>query len=199
MRSARSRILLLQKRRWWPLLDALMAIIAATVPARARAQEPTLRFERLTIEQGLSQNNVYSFTGRWWPNRGELGSLGSGRRIRKAWPPSGESTGSSAHIVRVAIARHRPALILLDAGRPGVRDVELLEHVRAADPAIIPIVVMTTAPRDAARLLGMGAAACLAKPFDLGELLACVARHVQPDRLPNQFACMDARSARPEP
>jgi DNA-binding response OmpR family regulator len=99
---------------------------------------------------------------------------------------------------RVAIARHRPALILLDVGRPGMRDVELIEHVRAADPAIIPIVVMATAPRDAAPLLGMGAAACLAKPFDLDELLACVARYMQPDRLPNQFAWMDARSARPE-
>jgi DNA-binding response OmpR family regulator len=95
----------------------------------------------------------------------------------------------------VAIARHRPALIVLDAGRPGVRDVELIEHVRAADPAIIPIVVMSTAPRDAASLLGMGAAACLAKPFDIDELLACVARYVQPDRLPDQFAFMDARSA----
>ena len=60
MRSARSRILLLQKRWWWPLLGTLMAIIAATAPARATAQVPTLRFERLTIEQGLSQNNVYS-------------------------------------------------------------------------------------------------------------------------------------------
>jgi DNA-binding response OmpR family regulator len=96
---------------------------------------------------------------------------------------------------RVAIARHRPALIVLDVGRPDVRDVELIQHVRAADPAIIPIVVMSTAPRDAASLLGMGAAACLAKPFDLDELLACVARYVQPDRLPDQFAFMDARSA----
>ena len=99
---------------------------------------------------------------------------------------------------RVATARHRPALILLDVGGLGMRDVELIEHMRAADPAIIPIVVMTTAPREAAPLLDMGAAACLAKPFDLDELLACVAYYMQPDRLPNQFACMDARSACPE-
>jgi DNA-binding NtrC family response regulator len=95
----------------------------------------------------------------------------------------------------VAIARHRPALIVLDVGRNSKRDVELIEHVRAADLAIIPIVVMATAPRDTALLLGLGAAECLAKPFDLDDLLSCVARYVQPDQRANQFACMDARSA----
>ena len=98
---------------------------------------------------------------------------------------------------RVAIARHRPALILLDVGRPGMCGVELIAHVRAADPAIIPIIVMTTAPRDAGSLLVLGVGECLAKPFDLDELLACVARYVQPDQRANQFACMDARSAYP--
>jgi DNA-binding response OmpR family regulator len=96
---------------------------------------------------------------------------------------------------RVVIARHRPALILLDVSGPSMRGVELIERVRAADPAIIPIVVMTTAPRDAAALLMLGVGECLAKPFDLDELLSCVARYVQPDQRANQFACMDARSA----
>lgn len=99
---------------------------------------------------------------------------------------------------RVAIARHRPALILLDVGHPGMNGAALIEHVCAADPAIIPIVLMTTAPCDAAPLLVLGAGECLAKPFNLDELLACVARYVQPDHLPNQFAFMDARSAVPE-
>jgi DNA-binding response OmpR family regulator len=67
----------------------------------------------------------------------------------------------------------------------------------AADPAIIPIVVMTTAPHDAAPLLMLGVGECLAKPFDLDELLACVARYVQPDQRADQFACMEARSAYP--
>ena len=98
----------------------------------------------------------------------------------------------------VAIARHRPALILLDVGRPGMCGVELIAHVRAADPAIIPIVVMTTAPREAAPLRMLGVGECLAKPFDLDELLACVARYVQPDQRADQFACVDALSAHPE-
>ncbi|MEO7910371.1 MAG: sigma-54-dependent Fis family transcriptional regulator, partial [Roseiflexaceae bacterium] len=61
----------------------------------------------------------------------------------------------------------------------------------------IPIVVMTTAPRDAAPLLVRGASECLAKPFNLNELLACVARYVQPDQRADQFAFMDARSPYP--
>ena len=96
---------------------------------------------------------------------------------------------------RVAIARHRPALILLDVGCPGMQGAALIAHVRAADPAMIPIVVMTTAPRGAAPLLMLGVGECLAKPFDLDELLACVARYVQPNQRAAQFACMDARSA----
>ena len=99
---------------------------------------------------------------------------------------------------RVAIARHRPALILLDVGCPGMQGAALIAHVRAADPAMIPIVVMTTAPRDAAPLLMLGVGECLAKPFDLDDLLACIARYMQPDQRADQFACMEARSAYPE-
>jgi two-component system OmpR family response regulator len=106
-------------------------------------------------------------------------------------------TAPDAAGARVAIARHRPVLIMLDVGCPGMQGAALIAHVRAADPAIIPIVVMTTAPRDTALLLGLGAAECLAKPFDLDELLSCVARYVQPHQGANQFACMDARSAYP--
>ncbi len=80
----------------------------------------------------------------------------------------------------VALTRHPPALIVLDVGRLGIRGAALIEELRAAGLATMRIVVMTTAPRDAAHLLGMGAVACLSKPFDLDEVLACVARYVQP-------------------
>jgi DNA-binding response OmpR family regulator len=89
----------------------------------------------------------------------------------------------------VALARHPPALILLDVGRPSMRDAELIEHMRAAVLATTPMVLMTTTPRDAALLLVLGAVECLAKPFDLDELLACVARYVRPDQAVDPSAC----------
>jgi DNA-binding response OmpR family regulator len=80
----------------------------------------------------------------------------------------------------VTIARHPPALILLDLGPPGMCGAALIEQVRRAGLATMPIVLMTTEPRDAAPLLVPGSIECLAKPFDLDDLLACVARYVQP-------------------
>jgi hypothetical protein len=41
-------------------------------------------------------------------------------------------------------------------------------------------VLMTTAPHEVAPLLGLASIACLVKPFDLDDLLACVARYVRP-------------------
>jgi DNA-binding response OmpR family regulator len=77
------------------------------------------------------------------------------------------------------IACHPPALIVLDVGRTGLRGSEVIEHVRET-LAPLPIVVMTTTPDAAAPLLGSAVVECLAKPFVLGDVLACVARYVQP-------------------
>lgn len=72
------------------------------------------------------------------------------------------------------------ALILLDMGRPGLRGATWITDVREAILATTPIVVMTTAPRVTTPLRMPGAVECLYKPFDIDELLACVARYVQP-------------------
>jgi CheY-like chemotaxis protein len=79
-----------------------------------------------------------------------------------------------------AITCHPPALIVLDVGHTGTRGVEVIEHVRQTLLATLPIVVTTTAPRCATALLVSAAVECLAKPFDLDDLFACVARYVQP-------------------
>jgi len=78
------------------------------------------------------------------------------------------------------LACHSPALIVLDVGWPDTRSIELIEQVRAIGLTTLPIVAMITAPDAAAPLLVAGAVACLAKPFNLDDLLACVARYVQP-------------------
>jgi DNA-binding response OmpR family regulator len=79
-----------------------------------------------------------------------------------------------------AIAHHPPALLLLDVEGPGASNPQRVETMRQASLVTIPIVVTTTAPRNAALLLVSAAVECLAKPFDLDDLLACVARYVQP-------------------
>jgi CheY-like chemotaxis protein len=81
-----------------------------------------------------------------------------------------------------AIAHPAPALILLDTPMPGMSGAALIARVRASGLATVPIVVMTTAPGDAAPLLAQESIECLAKPFNLNDLLACVARYVQPDQ-----------------
>jgi CheY-like chemotaxis protein len=80
----------------------------------------------------------------------------------------------------VAITQHPPVLILLDVGRRGMRGAALIEYVRAVGLTTMPIVVLTTAPHDIASLLAPGVVECLAKPFTIDALLACVARYVQP-------------------
>jgi DNA-binding NtrC family response regulator len=91
-----------------------------------------------------------------------------------------------------AIARHTPALLLLDVRMPGLHSAALIAQVRQVGLATTPIVLMTTAPRDAAALLRPGSIECLAKPFDLDDLLVCVARHVQLTQAVDQSLALGA-------
>jgi DNA-binding response OmpR family regulator len=83
------------------------------------------------------------------------------------------SDGRSA---MTAILAQPPTLVLLDLGLPAMAGEEVLNHVRRQLGADLPIVIMTasTARRD---WTAQGATAFLAKPFDMGELLRCVARY----------------------
>jgi DNA-binding response OmpR family regulator len=85
-----------------------------------------------------------------------------------------------------AIARNPPALLLLDIWRPAVDGAALIARVREVGSATMPIVMMTTAPREVGPLLVPESTEFLAKPFDLDDLLACVARHVQPAQAADQ-------------
>ncbi len=94
-----------------------------------------------------------------------------------------------------AITHLPPALILLDAGMAGRNGAALILQVRGAGLANLPIVLMSTAPHDAAPLLVPGPIECLPKPFDLDELLACVARYVQLDKVTTHWhTCMEPLS-----
>jgi len=81
-----------------------------------------------------------------------------------------------------AIARQGLSLILLDVRTPGISGDEVIAQLRATGLATMPIVLMATSPHEAAPLLAQGSIECLAKPFDLDDVLACVARYAQPAR-----------------
>lgn len=75
-----------------------------------------------------------------------------------------------------AIDGKRPDLILLDAKMPVMDGREFLTILRERKGIQVPVVLMTAAriaPSETARL---GVQGFLAKPFDLDDLLACVAQ-----------------------
>jgi len=81
--------------------------------------------------------------------------------------------------------RHRPDLILLDLRMPGMDGYEALSHLkRDAVTQAIPIVVISAHVADTEqerkRLIALGAASFLPKPFSIGELLDEIEAALQP-------------------
>lgn len=91
----------------------------------------------------------------------------SGRRVRTA--PEGR-----AALARVA--EEMPGLILLDMRMPGMNGWDFAREFRVRHGSECPIVVITAAENARRRAEEIGADAWLAKPFDLDEVLALVAR-----------------------
>ncbi len=75
------------------------------------------------------------------------------------------------------IAQQQPAMILMDMYMPQMTGIMLIEHMRTNGISDIPVVLMTASPRAAESLLHMDGVDYLAKPFDIDELLQCVARN----------------------
>jgi DNA-binding response OmpR family regulator len=82
-----------------------------------------------------------------------------------------------------AIARSRPALVLLDMRMP-VLDGWGVARMLAARGIRVPILVMTAARDGASWASEIGADGYLAKPFGIGDLLDAVQRGVDRPRLP---------------
>lgn len=88
-------------------------------------------------------------------------------------------TASDAASAFSIIINYAPALLLLDTHLPDIPAPELIAQLRGAGIAAMPIVLMSTDPRDI-DLHVPGACTCLAKPFDIHDLLVCVAEYIQP-------------------
>jgi two-component system response regulator MprA len=85
-----------------------------------------------------------------------------------------ETAADGAEAV-AAIARARPALVLLDMRMPVLDGWGVVRELRARS-IDVPIVVMTAARDAPAWAEDVGATAHLAKPFDLDDLFAVVER-----------------------
>ncbi len=66
---------------------------------------------------------------------------------------------------------------VIDLVMPGVDGAELLERIKALDPTIGSIAVSGyPVPQLMTKVAAAGAAACMRKPFDIGELIDAIAR-----------------------
>ncbi len=94
-------------------------------------------------------------------------------------------TALTAADARATIAERQPDLVLLDLHMPGKSGDVLARDLKTDGLAHIPIIIMT-ADAQATKSLAMDDIDyCLAKPFDLDELIECVAKHIRRNRATN--------------
>ena len=77
-----------------------------------------------------------------------------------------------------ALQAEPPDLALIDLSLPGISGWKVLSAVRAQQ-IDVPVVIMTASTLAIDELAPTGARAYLFKPFELDELLACVAQHIR--------------------
>ena len=80
------------------------------------------------------------------------------------------------------VAASMPALILLDMLMPVMNGGQFAREFRTRYGGAVPIVIATAAEHVHSRGEEIDATDFLAKPFDVADLLAVVARHVRPSR-----------------
>jgi CheY-like chemotaxis protein len=84
------------------------------------------------------------------------------------------------------ISRSRPALVLLDLHLNGMAGTEVLELLQSDGSFDVPVILMTADSQAAQRLAADGFRLCLLKPFDLDELLDCVAKNLPSSQMPQE-------------
>jgi two-component system, OmpR family, lantibiotic biosynthesis response regulator NisR/SpaR len=81
-----------------------------------------------------------------------------------------------------ATAARVPDLIIMDLHMPGKTGDMFVRELRRDGRTNLPVVLMTADSMSAKALEAEGIAFCLLKPFDLDDLLACVAKYIRPQR-----------------
>jgi len=98
--------------------------------------------------------------------------------LTKYFSEAGYAVDAAAHggDALIAVSQYRPDVVVLDVMMEGLNGVQVLERIRALDPAIR--VIMISGSTDASlkpRAMEMGAFAYVAKPVGLGQLHQTVA------------------------
>jgi two-component system, OmpR family, KDP operon response regulator KdpE len=83
-------------------------------------------------------------------------------------------TADSGEEALEEIVRHRPDLMLLDLGLPGISGLEVCRQVRAQSNLPIIVLSVKDAERDKVHALDLGADDYVSKPFSVNEVLARV-------------------------
>src|SRR5450631_4848784 len=83
-------------------------------------------------------------------------------------------TASNGEDALEAITQHRPDLMLLDLGLPGMSGLEVCKQVRAQSNLPIIVLSVKDAERDKVHALDLGADDYVSKPFGINEVLARV-------------------------
>ena len=83
---------------------------------------------------------------------------------------------------RATITERHPDLVLLDLHMPGTSGDVLARDFKNDGLVDVPIVMMTADAQIAKSLSMEDIDYCLAKPFDLDALIACVAKHIRRTR-----------------
>ena len=81
-----------------------------------------------------------------------------------------------------AVAKQRPALVLLDILMPVMDGWQCARELRVRYGHSLPIVIVTAAEHVWARAAELGADDVLAKPFEMQDFLAVVGRYAAPCR-----------------
>jgi DNA-binding response OmpR family regulator len=81
-----------------------------------------------------------------------------------------------------ATAERTPDLIIMDLHMPGKTGDVFVRDLRRDGHADLSVVLMTADSISAKALEAEGIALCLLKPFDLDDLLACVAKYIRPQQ-----------------
>jgi two-component system, OmpR family, response regulator len=82
--------------------------------------------------------------------------------------------------MRMALATEPPDLVICDVDLDCGPGTTLIDDLRAADSATVPLLLLTTNVWTARSLARQGFTFCLLKPFHLDELLTSVATHIRP-------------------